>query len=46
MATGFVAFDGQFIRSTNCGNILQQPLNDYLYLAVGSSGKQILNRYF
>lgn len=45
-AIGYVAFEGSLIRKTNLGNILQQPLNDYLYLAVGSSGRYFLDRYY
>ncbi|CAD8058815.1 unnamed protein product [Paramecium sonneborni] len=44
-AIGYVVFDGLSIRKTNFGNIIQQPLNDYLYLAVGSSGRYFLDRY-
>jgi hypothetical protein len=46
-ALGFVAFNGDTIRSTTYGelNILHFPIADYLYFAVGSSGAKLVKNY-
>jgi hypothetical protein len=44
-AQGFVIFGGDTIRATQFPDVTHQPVTDYAYLAVGSSGAKLVKNY-